>query len=61
VFAAESNVANVLQFFTNNSLTNEFYGSGDVYCYARQSNLSNKYTTNINSHGQSTTSRDACP
>ena len=51
----------VLEFFTDFNLTNAFFGSGDFYCYARQSDLSNKYTTNINSNGQSTSARDACP
>ena len=56
----EGNPAYVLEFFTDFNLTNTFFGSGDAYCYARQDNLLNKYTTNINSLGQSTTSRDQC-
>ena len=61
VYTAEGNPANVLQFFTDPNFTYEFFGSGDVYCYARQDNLSNKYTSNINSMGMSISSREACP
>ena len=59
-FAVEGNPAYVLEFFTDFNLTMPFGGSSDAYCYARQDNLLNKYTTNINSLGQSTTSRDQC-
>jgi len=61
VFAVESNPAYVIEFFTDVNLTTNFFGSSEVYAYAPSTNLSNKYTTNINSLGQSTTSRDACP
>ena len=60
VYTSEGNPGYVLQFFTDFNLTYEFVGSGDIYCYARHDDLTNKYTTNINSFGQSVSSRDAC-
>jgi hypothetical protein len=60
VYTSEGNPGYVLEFFTDFNLTTSFFGSSDIYCYARQSDLSNKYTTNINSLGQSISSRDAC-
>jgi hypothetical protein len=61
VFTAESNPAYVLQFFTDVNLTTTFFGTSEVYAYALSTNLSNKYTTNINSLGQSISPREACP
>jgi hypothetical protein len=60
VFSPEGNPAFVLEFFTDVNLTTPFSGSSDVYCYAPSTNLSNKYTTNINSMGMSISSREAC-
>jgi hypothetical protein len=61
VFAAESDPGSVSRFYTDTALTTGFFGSSDVYAYAPSTNLSNVYTTNVNSIGQSTTSREACP
>jgi hypothetical protein len=61
VFTVEGNPAYVLEFFTDVNLTTTFFGTSEVYAYAPSTNLSNKYTTNINSNGQSTSARDACP
>ena len=60
VYATVSDPAFVTQFFADLGLTTTFTGTGNKYCWAPSSNLSNKYAGNVSGTG-GVSSVSACP